>query len=396
MKENINQKQNLGILIWGLNNGGAERAAANLSKQLSKKYNVHIMVFDSYTISYSYEGTLHTLEAFPAKTPVMKIVNFFKRCWQIHKCKKENNIQITISFMPACNLYNILTKGKGKVIISIRAIMSLTIISNFWRKIITWCGKKADMTVSVSEMARQDLIKNFSYLPDKVITILNLCDTEALQESNPQIDEITKNFDFSGGTFVTVGRLEYEKAQWHLLRAFSLVNTKYPQTKLVLFGQGSLENSLKMYAQKLGIYKNTFFMGYLKNQHTFLRKCDVFVLPSFVEGISNALLEAMSCGLPIISTPCQCEVLSKTIHEVKTLEEADWGILIPPFKQTEFNVNDLNIEDNDRILAQAMEKLLINKTCNLNYRRKSYERIKDFSVQAITKQWLAILEFVDK
>ncbi len=388
----IDSKKKIGLLIGRLQNGGAERAVANLSKMLAGKYDVHIMVLDSSVIDYPYEGTLHTLGVFPATTRIGKIINFIRRGWQVYKCKRNNQIPTTISFMPLFNFYNVMTKGKGKAICSIRTVMSLQGCSKLWSKCLTWCGKKADITVSVSEMARQDLIKHFAYDPAKIITILNLCNPAALQTTNPQINKLTQEFHFNAQTIVTVGRLEFEKAQWHLLRAFSLVLQTNPQAQLVLFGQGSLEPALKEYAKRLGIEKNTYFMGYVRNQHTFLRQCDVFVLSSFAEGISNALLEAMACGLPIISTDCQCEILSDKIHDINTVEYAKWGVLVPGFTQTPFNVDDTTLTRQDMYLAQAIQKLLNDPALSKQYRAQSSERIKDFSPQAIVKQWIDVIE----
>lgn len=386
-------KKNLGFLIYSLNNGGAERQAAHLSKYLSYKYNIHILVLDPNNISYSYNGKLHKIGILHSSNFFIRIINFIKTCYKIYIIKKRYNLVVTISFLRRLNLYNVLTKTKNqRIIISIRNIESNLCNSIKSRYLIKFCSKKADMTVSVSEYARQDLIKNFSYDPNDVITIRNMYDMKTLQQTNPKIEKLTEEFDFSNGVIATVGRLEFQKAYWHLLRAFSILNKHLPKIKLVFFGQGKLEKQLKEYAKKLSINNNCFFMGYQNNHHAFLKKCDVFVLSSFFEGISNALLEAMALGLPIISTECQSEVLSRQIHKVTNMELSDYGVLVPSFNNKIFDINDLEFEQADYILAEAMEKLSMDKDLNKYYRKKSVERIKDFSPDIITKQWIQIIE----
>ncbi len=385
-------RKNIGILIWSLRDGGAERAAANLSRELSQYYNVHMMLFDARNIAYAYKGTLYDIGLLPASAFLGKCIYLIRRCWRIYAYKKKHHIDTVISFMPNANLYNVLTRGRGKAIISIRNTMSASCKSKRSRWMISWCGKMADKTVCVSEVARQDLIAHFAYPAHKAITIRNFCDTSITRHTNPKIEQIISKFDFSGGVVSTVGRLNLQKAQWHLLRAFSLVQKKLPKSKLVILGQGELETALKEYAQKLKISSQVFFMGYVKNHHAFLKKCNLFVLPSFFEGISNALLEAMSCGLPVVATECSSEVLSQTRHQVQEVEYSDYGILVPNFSAKTFDIEDLNFEPADYTLAHAMEQMLTDQNLDTHYRQKALQRIEDFSPQKITQQWVELIE----
>ena len=117
--------ENIGIIIKSLKGGGAERAAANLSKDLSERYNVYLMIFDSTEIAYPYKGEIIDLETVPVKGKVGKIVNFIKRYKKIYAAKRKYNFKACISFMPAANLLNVLSKYRERTICSIRNMMSI-------------------------------------------------------------------------------------------------------------------------------------------------------------------------------------------------------------------------------------------------------------------------------
>ena len=83
--------KNIGIIIQKLKNGGAERAAANLSIDLSEKYNVYLIVFDSTDITYKYAGNLIDLKLPPQKSIFGKLRYMIKRISKVKKIKKQYN-----------------------------------------------------------------------------------------------------------------------------------------------------------------------------------------------------------------------------------------------------------------------------------------------------------------
>jgi sugar transferase (PEP-CTERM/EpsH1 system associated) len=104
----------------------------------------------------------------------------------------------------------------------------------------------------------------------------------------------------------TVGRLEAVKDQKTLIRAFAELLRRQvagaPKARLVLVGDGSLRNVLQSVATDEGIAEWTVMAGWSDDICGVMQQFDVFVLPSLKEGISNTILEAMACGLPVIAT----------------------------------------------------------------------------------------------
>lgn len=74
---------------------------------------------------------------------------------------------------------------------------------------------------------------------------------------------------------------------------------------LIIYGSGDV-TSLKLYAESLGIGERVHLPGQISDVPTFIKSARLFVLSSNVEGMPNALMEAMAIGLPCISTDCPC------------------------------------------------------------------------------------------
>lgn len=104
----------------------------------------------------------------------------------------------------------------------------------------------------------------------------------------------------------TVGRLEPVKDQLSLVHAFVELKRREPKLdrhlRLVLLGDGSLMHSIVELIEKFGIQDQVWLAGSQNNVQDILSEMDIFVLPSLGEGISNTILEAMACGLPVIAT----------------------------------------------------------------------------------------------
>jgi len=101
-----------------------------------------------------------------------------------------------------------------------------------------------------------------------------------------------------------VGRLDDVKGVPLLLDAVSLVRRAYPDVHLTLVGDGPSRSSLEASAQSAGLQSHVSFVGYRApvDVRLLLATVDVFVLPSFFEGIPVSLMEAMACGVPVVAS----------------------------------------------------------------------------------------------
>lgn len=381
----------IGIIIQMLSGGGAERTAANLSIDLSKKYEVHLIVFDCSSITYKHGGVLHCL-GLPAKQSLIsKIATIFKRIKAVQNIKKQYDLDATISLMQGANIVNIFSKYNDKVVISERNLISFFIKNPLDKLLEILVLKKADCIVALSEVVRKDLIKTFSTNPDKIVTIYNSVDLNKFR-----LDTVIKR-DETKPVFVTMGRLTMQKAQWHLFKAMTSVVKTLPDAKLIVLGKGELLEEYKKYVRLLNIENNIEFLGFQADPHNYIISADAFVFSSMVEGLGSVILEALACGKAIISTDCDAgprEILApdtNPLTKTKTMEIAKYGILVPTTENDKFDINDTFISPEEQILADAMIRIIQDVELKEKYEIKSKERIVDFMPSVITKQWIETL-----
>ncbi|NQE05075.1 D-inositol-3-phosphate glycosyltransferase [ANME-1 cluster archaeon GoMg1] len=117
---------------------------------------------------------------------------------------------------------------------------------------------------------------------------------------------------------INVGRLSPEKGIQYLIKSLKYLS---PATKLFLVGDGPEKNSLEGLVTRTGLKNRVIFMGKIAHEKLpkLLNAMDVFVLPAIsMEGFSNSMLEAMACGLPVITTPigAGAEVIKEEIGGV--------------------------------------------------------------------------------
>lgn len=101
---------------------------------------------------------------------------------------------------------------------------------------------------------------------------------------------------------VFIGRLTAQKVPELLLDAWVVIRRKYPDAQLVLLGEGEQRAMLQAKVRRENLAQAVVFAGQVDNVNDYLEASDVFVLPSASEGLSNALLEAMAAGLPVVAS----------------------------------------------------------------------------------------------
>ena len=111
-------------------------------------------------------------------------------------------------------------------------------------------------------------------------------------------------------TLLAVGRLHPQKGFDILLEAFAKAREGRADWRLVVLGEGAQEQSLKEQARRLGVDSAVEWKGFVADPFPWYRAADVFVQPSRFEGTSNALLEAMSCGVAVIASDAAGETVA--------------------------------------------------------------------------------------
>lgn len=114
---------------------------------------------------------------------------------------------------------------------------------------------------------------------------------------------------------VAVGRLSNQKNYQMLIEAFSIIKDDFPQCNLEIYGEGPLRDELDSLIKKYGLSDRVFLMGAFPDVLERIYGSRLFVMSSKYEGMPNALMEAMSMGIPVISTDCPCGGPSELIQD---------------------------------------------------------------------------------
>ncbi|MEG2268808.1 MAG: glycosyltransferase, partial [Acinetobacter sp.] len=159
-----------------------------------------------------------------------------------------------------------------------------------------------DKIVSVSPRLTEINTEKMSEYADKskFSTVQNFINHEEVILQSREYREFKP--DQANVNFVTVGRLSPEKNQARMVRAMKEVVSKFPNVHLYVIGDGPLFTNLDALISSLGLKANIHLLGYHRNPHALVTKCDYFLFSSTYEGQGLAVIEAMVLGKPIVTT----------------------------------------------------------------------------------------------
>jgi glycosyltransferase involved in cell wall biosynthesis len=179
----------------------------------------------------------------------------------------------------------------------------------------------ADAVIALDDAMQVEAL-TAGFDPRRLRRMNNGIDFEAFSSTRTK-EEAKSALNLSGKVIVLfMGRLSEQKSLPTLLSAFAAARKDCPALHLLLLGDGPSRSALEFQAEKLGISANVAFAGSQRDVRPYLEAADVFALSSVSEGISNALLEAMSAGLACIATPVG--------GNAEVLDAGACGVLLPP------------------------------------------------------------------
>lgn len=163
---------------------------------------------------------------------------------------------------------------------------------------------RADVVVANSRGAAEDLIGNLGVPRSMVRVIYNPACDDGIA---PLMQEPVAHPWFVGNgppIILSVGRLSRPKRYDLLIRAVAAARNQRP-LRLLILGDGEERATLEALVRELRAESFVSLPGFAQNPYAYMAKADLFVLSSAWEGLPNALIEAMACGLPVVSTDCE-------------------------------------------------------------------------------------------
>jgi glycosyltransferase involved in cell wall biosynthesis len=234
-------------------------------------------------------------------------------------------------------------------------------LKTFMDKNLTISLGRADKIVTVSEFSKGEIIKYFAVDPSRIVVIPNAVNTDNYFPITDKkiLAQCKEKYSTGGEYFLYLGTLEPRKNIGCLIEAYHVLKQKIPDTPRLLLGgkKGWLYEPIFKKVKTLGLEKDVLFLGYVPDEDVAPLMCGAvaFVFPSLYEGFGVPPLEAMACGVPVLTSNCS------SLPEVA----GDAALLVDP----------LQVED----IAAGLERLLTDKSLRAELSGKGLERAKQFT-----------------
>lgn len=338
--------------INSLGKGGAERVLTVLAGYFAQDgYRVSIVTLWRAENEYEVPAGVKRVNLGDEKVSGGRLALAVRRFTGLRGLIKKENPDIVISFCMKANFRSVFSMLGMRIplLVSVRSDPQIDYAPH---KFLTkWMERKAAGCVFQTKDAQAFFGER---LRKKSRIIWNPIDEKYLPENR----ESAKGALAGGGAdrqergggagdicIITVGRITFEKNQLMLLKAFDRIKDKFPSARVRVYGEGIGGDAWKemdAYIRQNGIAHRVEFMGSSSSLEKEIVNAALFVLPSNYEGMSNALMEAMVMGLPVIATDCPCGGCATLIKEGIS------GFLVPT--------------GDDEALAEAMERVLSDET----------------------------------
>jgi glycosyltransferase involved in cell wall biosynthesis len=364
MTKDLKNKK-IAFFIPALRGGGAEKVFVNIINYLKRDG------FDVTLIVMEKEGPY--LQVLHENIPAEEIGSFEPLALiRLVLLLNKKEYDTIISALPASNLLNCMAKIISKRFVSIITEHAFfSVYSHITRRIKTrirvflmrLCYSKADKAIAVSRGAAEDLASQTGLRMENIEVIYNPLDLNDIEKKSKQQPDHSWLKKKTSPVLVSVCRLEPPKDFDTLFDAM----TQIPDCRLIVLGEGYLEERLRRQVQNMNLQDRIDFSGFVENPYAYMAASDGLILSSDFEGFGYVLVEAMAVGTSVVSTNCPG-------GPAEILDNGKYGHLTRP--------RDANS------LAHAIEKTLDTP----HDRELLRARAQEFSIDKIIEQYITVIE----
>ena len=386
--------------------GGMERLALNFYTHYKEQgYSVKaikIIQLPSDIIHFGNDEIALSTVDFYEMSFIKRLMFYLKIPYLIHKIVKQNKTTHSIAFGDMANVFSSLSCTSEFKIASIHALKSVEFVSkSFLNSIFKLAFKTSyyffNKVVCISEAIKVDLIENCGFKFKSKLQVIynphNVAEIEKL--ALIEIESLAEVELFKNDVILFLGRMSAQKAPWHLIKAFSLLENIDNKIKLVLIGDGdnAITNYLKELINKLNIEKNVVFLGRKSNPYQYLKRAKILALSSYYEGTPNVIVEAIATETPIVSSNCTdgiIELMSQNENEkIENCIYTESGIITPNFFKGSLSIpTDELITQEEIIFSKALQTILIQSIYKEKLIKNKINLLSKFNLKLVSNEYL--------
>jgi glycosyltransferase involved in cell wall biosynthesis len=356
----------LSFLLASFTDGGAERVTINLAKGLKAEgYTIEFVVLSkhgAFIDEIPNDINIYSLNTSSASRSLFPIITYLKT----HKP------DVFISGKHYLNLIAVLAKlisrSKLKLYLIVHGMFApiKSPKQQLLPRLVNLLYPFANQIICVSEGVAEN-VSSFGKLDPRHLKVVH--NPVITKELIRKLDEDTTHpwlVSKDSVVLMAVGRLSEEKDFTTLLRSFAIAREERP-IRLIILGEGPQREQLESLCDQLHIREFVDLPGYVSNPYSYLKSADLFVLSSITEGLPTVLIEALYCGVPVVSTDCPS-------GPSEILKDGEYGRLVP--------VKEENL------MAEAIIESLDDKVDQNNLRKRAL----DFTLEVAVKKYRMLIE----
>ncbi|MCD6386680.1 glycosyltransferase [Candidatus Sumerlaeota bacterium] len=353
----------LRVITW-LPMGGIERRIAELLPALKERgHHIEVVCLREYgPLAEELRSAGIRVELIPLKSRlhpagIRKLAQYIR----------EGNFDVLHSHMYRSNvpatIAGKLVRFKGIILAQIHNIDTWETRRQLWMD--RFLSRWRDGLIAVSEQVRQEIIQRLRVPPEKCFVIYNGIQIEKYRDVKP-VEGIRESLGILPDDFVVimVARMVAQKNHRLVIDSAPEIIKSVPKVKFLFVGDGRLRPELQEQVRAKGLERHFIFTGTRTDIPQLLKISDVFVLPSFKEGFSNAIVEAMAAGLPVIA--------SRVGGNAEAVIDGSTGILISPYDSS--------------ALANAVIRLAKDTSLRQRMSSAGSKRAENFSISEMVRR----------
>ena len=340
--------------------GGAERVCVSLSNEWADRgHEVHIVVLnldnDIYTKDLRKSVQVHELGVSRLRYAPIAMFKYVRKYKPGFMFIFGNEMAIIMSKLRKLHLLNtpLIVRVLNNVNITLAKEDNVSPVVEAYLKRAQSELAGMEHIIAQCEAMGEQLVNKGLVERDKLTVVYNPVSEDLINKVN--------RAPYVGKEITFIGRIDPQKNPVHLIKAFAKVKDSMPGVRLRMVGSGNLDGQIKELVDSFGLTDAVSFDGIRSDMENVYATSDVVVLSSDYEGMPNCLIEAIGCGIPVVSYDCPLGPSEIIVDDVN-------GYLIPPGDidaLADGIVRALNKEWNIKEIVRTCDKFRVSKACDM-------------------------------